>query len=80
LIEGALTVRQAEQRSPKKKPGGKPTPDPNVTALEADISSTLGLKTQITHKVGKSGDKGEVRVTYSSLEQLDEIVRRLMKR
>jgi len=80
LIEGALTVRQAEQRSPKKKAGGKPAPDPNVKALEADISSTLGLKTQITHKVGKSGDKGEVRVAYASLEQLDEIVRRLMKR
>jgi ParB family transcriptional regulator, chromosome partitioning protein len=79
LIEGALTVRQAEQRSPKKKPGGKPVHDPNIAALEADISSTLGFKTQITHKVGKSGDKGEVRVAYSSLEQLDEIVRRLIR-
>jgi ParB family chromosome partitioning protein len=80
LIEGALTVRQAEQRSaPKKKPGGKPQPDPNIAALEADISSTLGLKTQITHRVDKKGDKGEVRVAYSSLEQLDEIVRRLIR-
>jgi ParB family transcriptional regulator, chromosome partitioning protein len=81
LIEGALTVREAEQRSaPKKKPGGKPQPDTNIAALEADICANLGLKTQITHRVDKKGDKGEVRVTYSSLEQLDEIVRRLMKR
>jgi hypothetical protein len=29
--------------------------------------------------VDKKGDKGEVRVAYSSLEQLDEIVRRLMR-
>ncbi len=79
LIEGALTVRQAEQRSPKKKAGGKPQPDPNIAALEADICATLGLKTQITHKVDKKGDKGEVRVAYSSLEQLDEIVRRLVR-
>ncbi|HEX4027762.1 MAG TPA: ParB/RepB/Spo0J family partition protein [Rhizomicrobium sp.] len=79
LIEGALTVRQAEQRSPKKKPGGKPAPDPNIAALEADICATLGLKTLITHRVDKKGDKGEVRVTYSSLEQLDEVVRRLMR-
>jgi ParB family transcriptional regulator, chromosome partitioning protein len=80
LIEGALTVREAEQRSaPKKKPGGKPQPDPNIAALEADICATLGFKTQITHRVDKKGDKGEVRVAYSSLEQLDEIVRRLMR-
>jgi len=79
LIEGALTVRQAEQRSPKKKPGGKPAADPNITELEASISRALGLKTHITHKVDKKGDKGEVRVAYSSLEQLDEIVRRLSR-
>jgi ParB family chromosome partitioning protein len=81
LIEGQFTVRQAEQRSvPKKKRSGKPVPDPNIAALEADICATLGLNTHITHRVDKSGDKGEVRVTYSSLEQLDEIVRRLMRR
>ena len=79
LIEGALTVRQAEQRSPKKKPGGKPQPDPNITQLEASVSRALGLKTLITHRVDKKGDKGEVRVAYSSLEQLDEIVRRLSR-
>ena len=79
LIEGQLTVREAEQRSPKKKPGGKPAPDPNITELETSISNALGLKTQITHKVDKKGDKGEVRVAYSSLEQLDEIVRRLSR-
>jgi ParB family transcriptional regulator, chromosome partitioning protein len=80
LIEGQFTVREAEQRSaPKKKAGGKPAPDPNIAALEADICATLGLKTQITHRVDKKGDKGEVRVAYSSLEQLDEIVRRLSR-
>jgi ParB family chromosome partitioning protein len=73
-------VREAEQRSAaKKKPGGKPHPDPNITELETSISRALGLKTHITHKVDKKGDKGEVRVAYSSLEQLDEIVRRLSR-
>ena len=80
LIEGALTVRQAEQRSvAKKKPGGKPYRDPNIAELETSISNALGLKTEITHRVDKKGDKGEVRVAYSSLEQLDEIVRRLSR-
>jgi ParB family chromosome partitioning protein len=80
LIEGGLTVREAEARAPvKKKPGGKPAADPNITALESSISNALGLKTQITHKVGKSGDKGAVTIAYGSLEQLDEIVRRLSR-
>ena len=77
ILKGGMTVRQAEQRSAKKaKPGGKPPKDPNVTALEASVSNSLGLKTQIIHK----GDKGgEVRIFYSSLEQLDEIIRRLSR-
>lgn len=80
LIEGGLSVREAEARAPvKKKPGGKPTADPNITALESSVSNALGLKTQITHKVGKSGDKGAVTISYASLEQLDEIVRRLSR-
>jgi len=76
LIEGALTVRQAEQRSVKKKPRGKPAKDPNISDLETSISNHLGLKVQIIHK----GDKGgEVRIAYKSLEQLDEVTRRLSK-
>jgi ParB family chromosome partitioning protein len=77
LIEGALTVRQAEQRSvSKKKPGGKPAKDPNISDLEASISNRLGLKVQIIHK----GDKGgEMRISYKTLEQLDELTRRLSK-
>ncbi len=75
LIAGELTVRQAEQRSAvKKKLGGKPRNDPNIADLEASISNRLGLKVQVIHK----GDKGgEIRITYKSLEQLDDLARRL---
>ena len=77
LIEGAMTVRQAEQRSPQhKKPVGKPHKDPNVADLEASISNHLGLKVQVIHR----GDKGgEMRISYKSLEQLDELTRRLSR-
>ncbi|HEY5085435.1 MAG TPA: ParB/RepB/Spo0J family partition protein [Rhizomicrobium sp.] len=77
ILAGQMSVRQAEQRSPKKiKPGGKPPKDPNLADLEARISNKLGLKIQIIHK----GDKGgEVRIAYSSLEQLEEITRRLSR-
>jgi ParB family chromosome partitioning protein len=80
LMDGGMSVRQAEARAPiKKKPGGKPEKDANIKALEASVSNALGLKTHITHKVDKSGDKGVVTIAYGSLEQLDEIVKRLSR-
>ena len=78
MIAGALTVRQAEQRSTSKKQARwtKLAKDPNIADLEASISNLLGLKVQIIHK----GDKGgEIRISYKTLEQLDELTRRLSK-
>jgi len=77
LIQGAMTVREAEHRAkPEKKSGGKVGKDPNISDLEASISNRLGLKVQIIHK----GDKGgEMKIGYKSLEQLDELTRRLTK-
>ena len=75
LIEGALSVRQAEQRAPHKNlRRAKPPADPNITDLESAVSNRLGLKVQISHKGDKGGD---VRISYRTLEQLDELVRRL---
>jgi ParB family transcriptional regulator, chromosome partitioning protein len=78
ILSGKMTVRQAEQRSAKKKkPGAKPPKDPNIADLESRLSNGLGLKVQIAHK----GDKGgEIRIFYSSLEQLDDVTRRLNRR
>jgi ParB family chromosome partitioning protein len=77
ILAGALNVRQAEQRS-RTKPKAKPRAiDPNIADLEARISNHLGLKVHILHKGDKGGD---VRIVYGSLEQLDEIARRLSRR
>jgi len=77
LMEGGLNVRQAEQRSAKKsKARGKPYKDPNVKDMESIISSRLGLKVEILHK----GDKGgEIRIRYKTLEQLEDVERRLKR-
>jgi ParB family chromosome partitioning protein len=78
LMAGGLTVRQAELRSVKKarKPGAQIAKDPNTVDLETHISNALGLKVQVVHK----GDKGgEVRVSYKTLEQLDELTKRLSR-
>jgi ParB family chromosome partitioning protein len=76
IVESALSVRQAEQRLPTKS--GKSSPsaekDPDTRAVEASLSNVLGLKVQIVDK-GKKG--GELRVEYRTLEQLDDVIRRL---
>jgi ParB family chromosome partitioning protein len=78
LMAAGLTVRQAEQRSiPKsRKGGGQVYKDPNIADLESHISNALGLKVQIVHR----GDKGgEMRISYKTLEQLDELTKRLSR-
>jgi ParB family chromosome partitioning protein len=78
LMAAGLTVRQAEQRSTPKAPkaGGQVHKDPNIADLEAHISNALGLKVQVIHR----GDKGgEMRISYKTLEQLDELTKRLSK-
>jgi ParB family transcriptional regulator, chromosome partitioning protein len=78
IIRDALNVRQAEQRSKAKSGRGRKEvlKDADTRALEESLSNNLGLKVQISHK----GDKGgELRVAYRSLEQLDDLVRRLSR-
>ncbi len=47
--------------------------DPDILALEETLSESLGLKVSINDR----GQHGEIMIAYSSLEQLDEILRRL---
>ena len=82
ILAGGMNVRQAEQRSvAKKKPVNKQRSDTNINQLESSTSNALGLKVHVLHKVDKTGDDkgGEIRVYYKTLEQLDEVVRRLSK-
>jgi len=81
IIAGGLNVRQAEQRSHAKKSskGPKAPRDPNIADLESTVSNALGLKVHITHRVDKGEDKGEIKIAYSSLEQMDDLTRRLSK-
>ena len=76
IVEGALNVRQAEAKA-KAKSGTPPkhrSKDADTKALEENLSNHLGLKVQIVDK-GKKG--GELKIEYRSLEQLDDVIRRL---
>ena len=80
IVEEGLSVRQAEAAAQAPaaeaaKPGrAKADKDADTVALEKALGDALGLAVTIEHKANGSG---EVRVRYRSLEQLDEIARRL---
>jgi ParB family chromosome partitioning protein len=83
IAKKGLSVREAE-RLVQKQGAGEPArggggetdathKDANTRALEKQLSEKLGLKVTILHH----GEKGEVRIAYSSLEQFDDILARL---
>jgi ParB family transcriptional regulator, chromosome partitioning protein len=86
IVDSALNVREAEQRSKATKEksngggsgssGSTPAYDPNVAATERELAEALGLKVQLRHK--ERGD-GELRIQYRTPEQLDEVIRRLRR-
>ncbi|MHC1547387.1 ParB/RepB/Spo0J family partition protein [Phyllobacterium sp. K27] len=83
IVRDGLSVRQAEalaqgesgkQQSPKAKtPNEK---DADTQALEKLLSDVMGMRVTVNH-LNKGGD---VRIHYTTLEQLDEICQRLQNR
>jgi ParB family chromosome partitioning protein len=92
IIKRGLSVRQAEEwakgnipgdeaekKAPKNKSGDAPrarsgNKSEDVLQLENMLAESLGLRVSIDTR---SGQAGEVIISYDSLSQLDEILRRL---
>ncbi len=83
IVKDGLSVRQAEDlarrtvdKKVKPRQGGAKAParkDSDTRALEQDLADILGLAVDIVDRNGA----GEVRISYTTLEQLDDICRRL---
>ena len=82
VIDEGLSVRatealarkaQASPAKPRARPQTDVARDADTQALELDISGLLGLEVQILDR----GGAGEVRIAYATLEQLDDLCRRL---
>lgn len=83
-ISEGLNVRQVEALVRRVTEGGRPKPKAavgsgegaaDVAALEQDLTDALGMPVSLTDR----GGKGELTLRYGSLEQLDELCRRLMR-
>ncbi|MER9329291.1 ParB/RepB/Spo0J family partition protein [Mesorhizobium sp. M0488] len=82
IVEEGLSVRQAEALAQMPANGSAKVPRPaaspeekdaDTLALEKMMTDTLGMLVSVDHK----GKGGTLRVAYRSLEQLDELCRRL---
>lgn len=72
----ALARRAAEGPKPvKAKPAPSKEGTADVAALQQDLADALGLSVQLNDRAGK----GELTIRYGSLEQLDDLCRRLMR-
>ena len=78
VVAKSLSVRQTEalvRRVQDAKPGEQKTEkaavDPNIRALQDDLSDRLGARVSIAH--GKRG-KGKLVIEYTSLDELDGIL------
>lgn len=81
VIAKGLSVRDVERlaKAPKPKSGSEPAKmpekDADTAALEGDLSAGLGMKVTIDHDMGK--ETGVLKISYKTLDQLDDLCRRL---
>ena len=81
IIDKGWSVRKAEQAARSERPGSsRPRPakeaepaNPDIAALERQLGDMLGVKVEVSHK----GEGGTVKLSYSTLDQLDMICQRL---
>jgi ParB family chromosome partitioning protein len=82
IVKEGLTVRQAEalvqdRSAPKSKPKKAKAKDADTRAAESELSEALGLDVNI--RSGR-GEAGELRIRYSTLDQLEDVRHRLIRR
>ncbi|HEX4711404.1 ParB/RepB/Spo0J family partition protein [Phenylobacterium sp.] len=82
IVEKGLSVRDAEalakhkSAAPKKASGPRrAAKDTDTAALETDLEDVLGMSVDIVDR----GGAGELKIKYATLEQLDELCRRLTR-
>lgn len=81
VIDKGLSVRETERLAkgvPERirRAGSDDGKDADTRALEADLTTNLGMKVQIEHLAG--GESGILSIRYDTLEQLDNLCRALM--
>ncbi len=78
VLKKSLSVRQTEELVKKLSKSDSPKQKqkfPEIEELEERLTAELGSKVRISHK----GKKGKLEIFYSSLDELDGILQRILK-
>ena len=76
IVKDGLSVRAAEKwvrQDKKSTPAPQDAPDANIAHIEHDLKQLIGMGIHIKHK----GPGGSLTIKYKSMEQFDDLVRRL---
>ena len=86
VVEGGLSVRETEKlvkrlaqgsensdATPTQRASSAADKDADTKALEGDLSAAIGMSVSVNHD--SKNEKGTVVISYSSLDQLDDICR-----
>lgn len=83
IVKRSMSVRDVEALIQRRgKPGGRKSArtasekNADLRAAENELADALGLKVEI---VAGKGEKGELRIAYTTIEQYEDIRRRLLK-
>ena len=79
IISDQLSVRDVEgmvKSNKSKSKSGKQPKEVNTAALEEEMSRLLGMNVTINTK---GSNKGQIKIDYKSLDQLDDVLHRLSK-
>jgi ParB family chromosome partitioning protein len=83
IVAKGLSVRDAERiaqndirAQSQPQASAKPEKDSDTVALERTLTDSLGLDVKINHR----GGPGQIKISYKTLEQLEEICRLLERR
>jgi len=82
IVRDGLSVREAERRAKPGARGGATTGkdaskakrrSPDIVSLERELANLLGLKTELAY----DGSSGTLTIHYKSLDQLDDVLKKL---
>lgn len=79
IVQDGLSVREVEQlvnrqAGPKASKPKAAMVDKDIRRLESDLSDSLGASVKIQ---AKANGKGSIKIEYASLDQLDEMIKRI---
>jgi ParB family chromosome partitioning protein len=82
IVNEELTVREVEALVQERKPAAakarkRNSKSADTRAAEAELKEALGLEVDI--RAGR-GEKGELRIRYTSFDQLEDLRHRLLRR